>query len=109
MRAGAGRAVQPRARLVVISGPATGRQLVLGRPRVLVGRDAAADLVLDDDSLSKLHALFLRTSQGYQVQDLESANGTWVNGVRSEIALLHPGDRIALGEHVLHYVVEPAD
>jgi S-DNA-T family DNA segregation ATPase FtsK/SpoIIIE len=98
-----------RARLVVVEGPDAGRELPLGAERVLIGRGDGADLVLADDSLSKLHALFLRTADGYQVQDLESANGTWLNGVRTEIAALRQDDRIAVGEHVLHYVVEPLE
>jgi pSer/pThr/pTyr-binding forkhead associated (FHA) protein len=105
----AGFAQRYRARLVVVSGPAAGRELELGRPRLLVGRGDEADLVLRDDSLSKAHALFLLTSEGYQLQDLESVNGTWVNGARTEIALLAPDDRIAVGEHVLRYVVEPVE
>ena len=96
-----------RARLVVVDGPAAGSELALERERVLVGRGEEADLVLADDSLSKLHALFLRTPSGHQIQDLESANGTWLNGVRTEIAELRADDRIAVGEHVLHYVVDP--
>jgi pSer/pThr/pTyr-binding forkhead associated (FHA) protein len=96
-----------RARLVVVGGPGAGSELVLGAERVLLGRGEEADLVLDDDSLSKLHTLFLRTAEGYQLQDLESANGTWLNGERTEIAALQADDRIAVGEHVLHYVVEP--
>jgi len=96
-----------RARLVVIGGPAAGREIDLGGERLLLGRSSDADLVLADDSLSKLHTLFLLTPQGHQIQDLESANGTWVNGVRTEIAHLAPDDRIAVGEHLLHYVVEP--
>ena len=102
----AGFAQRFRARLVVVAGPAAGRELSLGAKRALVGRGEDADLVLADDSLSKLHALFLLTSEGYQIQDLESANGTWVNGVRTEIAELKADDHIAVGEHVLHYVVE---
>jgi len=105
----AGFAQRFRARLVVVEGPAAGREIELGGPRLLLGRGQDADLVLSDDSLSKLHTLFLLTEQGHQIQDLESANGTWVNGVRTEIAELESDDRIAVGEHVLRYVVEPLE
>lgn len=104
---GAGFSERYRARLVVIGGPAKGRQIALDSARLLLGRSEEADLVLSDDSLSKLHALFLRTERGHQIQDLESANGTWLNGVRTEIAELAPDDRIAVGEHLLRYEVEP--
>jgi pSer/pThr/pTyr-binding forkhead associated (FHA) protein len=107
--AGAGFAQRFRARLVVVDGPAAGRSIELGGERLLLGRGEDADLVLADASLSKLHTLFLLTSQGHQIQDLESANGTWVNGVRTEIAVLRADDRIAVGEHVLRYEVEPLD
>jgi pSer/pThr/pTyr-binding forkhead associated (FHA) protein len=105
--AGAVFAERFRARLVVVGGPAAGREIELGGERLLLGRSEDADLVLADDSLSKLHTLFLLTRDGHQIQDLESANGTWVNGVRTEIANLAHDDRIAVGEHVLHYRVEP--
>jgi pSer/pThr/pTyr-binding forkhead associated (FHA) protein len=105
----AGFAQRFRARLVVVDGPAAGRSIELASERLLLGRGEDADLVLADDSLSKLHTLFLLTSRGHQIQDLESANGTWVNGVRTEIAALAPDDRIAVGEHVLRYEVEPVE
>jgi pSer/pThr/pTyr-binding forkhead associated (FHA) protein len=98
-----------RTRLVVIGGPGRGREIELKSARLLLGRSEDADVVLSDDSLSKLHTLFLRTSHGHQIQDLESANGTWLNGVRTEIAELEPDDRIAVGEHLLQYVVERID
>jgi len=98
-----------RARLVVVDGPDAGRQIELGGERLLLGRGEDADLVLADASLSKLHTLFLLTSHGHQIQDLESANGTWVNGVRTEIAALRADDRIAVGEHVLRYEIYPLD
>jgi pSer/pThr/pTyr-binding forkhead associated (FHA) protein len=104
---GASFAERFRARLVVIGGPAKGREIELGSARLLLGRSDEADVVLSDDSLSKLHTLFLRTNRGHQLQDLESANGTWLNGVRTEIAELEADDRIAVGEHLLQYVVEP--
>ena len=104
---GASFAEQFRARLVVVGGPAKGREIALESARLLLGRSEEADVVLSDDSLSKLHTLFLRTKRGHQIQDLESANGTWLNGVRTEIAELQPDDRIAVGEHLLQYVVEP--
>jgi len=104
---GAAFAERFRARLVVIGGPAKGREIELQAARLLLGRGSDADVVLTDDSLSKLHTLFLLTARGHQLQDLESANGTWLNGKRTEFAELEPDDRIAVGEHLLQYVVEP--
>lgn len=62
-----------------------------------VGRDSDADLVLDDESVSRAHARILRRAGETLVADLESLNGTSLNGVAIVSARLGPGDRVGFG------------
>jgi hypothetical protein len=64
----------------------------------IVGRSSACRLVLDHDTVSRRHAQLRHTPQGWEIVDLGSLNGTWVNGWRVERATLHPGDVVELGE-----------
>jgi DNA-binding CsgD family transcriptional regulator len=73
--------------------------------RVTVGTDAANDLALPADAtLSRLHAVFERYPSGWCVRDLDSRNGTYVNGerIRLERPLRH-GDEVRVGSSRLRY------
>jgi pSer/pThr/pTyr-binding forkhead associated (FHA) protein len=96
--------------------PAPGRYLELedGDERVLlpirpgtthVGRGFAADLRLEDQSVSRRHALLYQRPGTTRILDDRSANGTFVNGRRVAHAELQDGDVVALGRVVLTYRV----
>ena len=68
--------------LVVRSGPLAGASFALGAPSARVGRDPSADVVLDDDTVSRSHARFDLRPTGWTVTDLGSTNGTHVAGRR---------------------------
>lgn len=84
--------------LEIVEGPGAGKQLVLDRP-VVIGRDPDTDLVLEDDEVSRRHARVTPASDGSAtVEDLGSANGTFVN--HNELygpARLDPGDELLVG------------
>ncbi len=68
---------------------------------VLIGRGPQADLVLRNPAISRSHARLSRRVEGsYWLEDLESANGTQVNGEKIRAVALTPGDRILLGGSV---------
>lgn len=67
--------------LRVTSGPQAGLALPLG-DRLLIGRTADSNLVLDDQFMSTRHAQIVRTASGFVVEDLGSTNGTYLNNVR---------------------------
>ncbi len=71
-------------------------------PEMLIGRHHDCDVLLDDLSVSRRHArLFFRDGR-WIVQDLDSTNGTRVNGSRVGRCALRPGDEVALGdEHLM--------
>jgi ABC transport system ATP-binding/permease protein len=63
-----------------------------------IGRAAGADFILDAALVSRLHCRVSVSADGdLEVKDLESTNGTFVNGNRVSIARLIPGDRIQIG------------
>ncbi|MFL6334046.1 MAG: SpoIIE family protein phosphatase [Pyrinomonadaceae bacterium] len=74
-------------------------RLPLGRLRITIGRSARNDVCVPDPFASRVHAEVRREGDGYVLQDLGSANGTYYNGSRLEqaVALTH-GSRIQIGE-----------
>jgi pSer/pThr/pTyr-binding forkhead associated (FHA) protein len=94
--------------------PAPGRYLELddGDERVLlplragttrVGRAFSADVVLEDQSVSRRHAIIHQRPTSTRILDDRSANGTFVNGRRTTEAELRDGDVVVLGRVVLTY------
>ena len=84
--------------LVVLQGTAAGRRVRLDRAEVLVGRDPAADLVLEDSGISRRHLKIVRAGDGiYNLVDLDSTNGVHVNDVRVDLTILREHDRVDVG------------
>ncbi|HLX31254.1 MAG TPA: FHA domain-containing protein [Gaiellaceae bacterium] len=102
--AGLGRALRPRrpVRLVVQRSPSleAGSEFPVDSAPVTIGRGGQNDLVLDGDEFaSARHARIEARGDGVWVQDLESTNGTFVNGARVVGAeRLKPGDVLRVGE-----------
>ena len=94
------------ATLVEVAGGAEGNEHPVNAARLVVGRGPEADLCFDDDAMSAAHAAFEHTRGGFSVTDLDSTNGTKVNGEKVASRLLAHGDRIELGEHVFHLLLE---
>ncbi|MBW3570438.1 MAG: FHA domain-containing protein [Gemmatimonadetes bacterium] len=72
----------PLATLALMAGPRYGEELPVPSPVVTVGRGAGCDVVVDDDSVSAQHARLEYEMGGWRITDLESTNGTAVEGVR---------------------------
>ena len=69
-----------------------------------IGRSPAADIVIDDTSVSRRHALLARRGERTLILDNRSLNGVLVNGERVSEAGLNDGDTITVGHVVLHFV-----
>jgi len=74
-----------------------GRRYPLSGPVTMLGRSSACDVPLDDASASRRHAEIRRRAGKTVLVDLDSTNGTLVNGRRVREAPLRPGDRITIG------------
>ena len=86
-----------RATLKGMTGPWAGKRYALANLVSTIGRVEGNDVVADDDSVSRRHAEIRKSGRGYVVRDLNSANGTYVNGERITEAPLRPGDVIKFG------------
>lgn len=81
---------------MVLEGP--GVAIPLREGPILVGRDPSAQVIIDDSLVSRQHARLQVTADGVWVEDLGSANGTLLNGVVIQTAMLRPGDVLEIGE-----------
>jgi hypothetical protein len=94
-------------RLRFLTGPRRGQQAAFTGPRVRIGRSRDNDVALGDSGApqsSAHHAEAVVESGRWWIRDLESTNGTFVNGVRVSRARLRSGDSISFGED--HFAVE---
>jgi len=88
--------------LVIVSGTTRDATFAILNDVTSAGRYEASDVLLDDVSVSRHHAVFTRTASGrITVRDLNSLNGTYVNGARVEETSLHSGDEIQIGKYKL--------
>ena len=87
-----------KTKLLVISGPLQGREVLLNSDTFTIGSGAYNNLVIGDSTVSKRHCEVIVGESGYQIRDLNSTNGTLVQGVRVSSAHLAPGAEIQLGK-----------
>jgi DNA-binding NtrC family response regulator len=85
------------ARLVVLRGPDKGRALRIEKEEVHIGNAPSSDLVLTDPTVSRAHCSLRVSPDGYLVTDLDSTNGTFLDGRRIQRVYLGPGDTLHLG------------
>jgi S-DNA-T family DNA segregation ATPase FtsK/SpoIIIE len=81
--------------LEIVEGPGAGRQVALDGP-LEIGREEGADVVLDDDLVSRRHVRVTPDAVGAVVEDLGSLNGSFVNGEE-----IHARTRMGPGDHLL--------
>ncbi|OZG53246.1 FHA domain-containing protein [Pseudoscardovia radai] len=84
--------------LVSTRGAVSGSRYLLDEDRVTVGRDASSDIMLDDGTVSRQHAVFVRKDGHYSIEDVGSLNGTYVNRRRVDSAQLKSGDELMIGK-----------
>ena len=87
-----------RTKLLVISGALQGREFVVNHDTFTIGSGSHNDLVISDSTVSKRHCEIIVEQSGYLIRDLDSTNGTFVQGVRVSSAHLAPGSEIQLGK-----------
>ena len=97
------------AMLVVQRGPNAGSRFLLDADLVTAGRHPDSDVFLDDVTVSRRHAEFRRSGDGFVVRDVGSLNGTYVNRDRVDEVTLTNGDEVQVGKYRLIYFVAADD
>ena len=77
----------------------------MNRARLVLGRDQTCDISLNSSFISRYQSLFMETSKGWVLIDLNSTNGCFVNGRRVSEHRLADGDLISIGHHQIRFVV----
>ena len=98
--------VEPTRMLIEAEGTAE-RVQVLGR-RTTIGRTPDNDMRIDADFVSRHHAVVLRHGERTVLEDLNSTNGTYVNGQRVSRCTLNEGDLVTLGHSEFRFAIKPS-
>lgn len=85
------------------AGPGSPARHELSADTLVIGRGSAADLRLDSDDVSRTHAQLMRVDDEYTIEDLDSRNGIFLNGLQVHAAVLRDGDQLQLGDAVFTY------
>ncbi|HUS17678.1 MAG TPA: DUF3662 and FHA domain-containing protein [Chloroflexia bacterium] len=99
------RPAQPPATVRLLSGHQAGSVIRLTAPLTTLGRELDNDLVIEDSRVSRHHAQVLFQHNRYAVRDLDTTNGTFVNGQQVQTGVLANGDRISLGGFELQFML----
>ncbi len=96
------------ATLLVVSGSARGTRydIATDSGEIIVGRSVGTRIRIDDTEISRQHAVISHNGTNYQIRDLKSANGTYVNGQRTKETTLCHGDSIRLGTTVMTFQIK---
>jgi pSer/pThr/pTyr-binding forkhead associated (FHA) protein len=95
--------------LIVRRGPNAGARFLLDADVTSVGRHPDADIFLDDVTVSRRHAEFLRHGTAFEVKDLGSLNGTYFDGTRIDVARLGDRSEVQVGKFRLTFYASRAD
>ncbi|MEW5890885.1 MAG: FHA domain-containing protein [Pseudomonadota bacterium] len=92
------------AKLVLSSGGSVVHQYFIDKERLTIGREAHNDVVIEDPAVSRDHAVIITVGNDRIVEDLDSGNGTFINGTRVSRQILQHGDVMRFGHYHLRYV-----
>jgi len=92
---------------MVVKGPNKGARFRIERSEVLIGRSSECDIILDDVTVSRLHARIFKEGLETWVFDMNSLNGTYVNRKRIEKIRLENKDEIQIGKYKFVFISGP--
>jgi len=92
------------AMLIIHRGPNRGERFLLNSPETSIGRSGENDVLLDDVTVSRKHANIRRAGERFELIDLGSLNGTYVNNNSIARATLNSGDEIQFGKFHMLFV-----
>ena len=93
-------------RIQVATGPLADSIYLLTDSELRIGRDPSNSLAIGDLSLSRRHCVLVCEADSYTLRDLDSRNGTFVNGRVISKKQLNHGDQISIGESVLVFLLK---
>lgn len=93
--------------LVVKRGPNAGSRFLLDKEVTTAGRHPESDIFLDDVTVSRRHAEFRRAGGSFEVRDVGSLNGTYLNRERIDATALAGGDEVQIGKFRLVFFSGP--
>ncbi len=91
-------------KLVIVAGKLRGEEYILDQKEMVLGRDAECEIHLPIDGISKKHLKFFISEGSLYVEDLKSANGTFVNGKLVKRGSLSDGDKISIPDTIIQIV-----
>ena len=94
---------QNSALLIAQRGPSAGSRFLLDADVTVAGRHPNADIFLDDVTVSRRHVEFFLSNGGFEIRDLGSMNGTYLNGARVDGSVLVNGDVVQIGKYHLTF------
>ncbi len=95
-----------QASVVIIKGYAEGLEYPIDKTRAVIGRDRDTQIALKDPLVSRQHAAILFQDGRFLLKDLDSTNGTQINGASIKEADLRHGDTFRVGDTVLQFILE---
>jgi pSer/pThr/pTyr-binding forkhead associated (FHA) protein len=99
--------LRPRPRrthlLELLKGQGAPPVIELKLERLVLGRADNVDIVVDSEEVSRQHVRLTRIDDEYQVEDLDSRNGVYLNGLKVHLAVLREGDELQFGDLVFLY------
>ena len=82
------------------------KELKIDQDEIIIGRDSGNDVQIDNVAVSREHAKIIRGQNYYLIEDLNSTNGTFVNGKKINKKYLKEDDEISIGKHSLQIILE---
>ena len=96
--------VQREACLVVINGLNLGKKYNLSSASTIIGRSSKSDIQIDEESVSRNHALILNNEDKVIIRDLQSTNGSYVNDEQVNESSLNDADQIKIGHTIFKFL-----
>ena len=93
-----------RAMVVIHRGPSKGARFLIAEDKCSIGRSPESAIFLDDITVSRAHAQIAKTGKGFELVDLGSLNGTYVNNGSVKSVQLKTGDEIQVGKFHLIFI-----
>lgn len=93
-----------KCKLTITSGEMKGKEFILSQPVIMVGTKTGNQIVLKDETMSREHFEIHQAKDGYVLKDMQSLNGTFINGIRVREAFLQSGSIIRAGKTEMKFL-----